>query len=301
MHTLRILTTGSNGLLGQKLTSLLLHTEDTYLIATGQGENRFPVTVGYIYEELDITDHNRVREVIEKYKPDVVINAAAMTNVDACESQPDHCKALNVDAVENIAKICGENDIHLIHISTDFIFDGKRSKYTETDEPNPLSVYGQSKWDGEKMVMQYAKKWAILRTVLVYGVVDDRSRSNIVMWAYQMLKNKSSARVVDDQFRTPTLTEDLAKGCLLAAQKQAQGIYNISGKDYMSILELVQRVADFFGFDASHVAKVKSEDLNQPAKRPPTTGLDISKARKELGYEPHSFEEGLELVKMQLG
>lgn len=298
---LRILTTGSNGLLGQKLTSLLLRTEDIQLIATGQGENRFPVKVGYHYEEMDISNHDLVREIIERHKPDIIINAAAMTNVDACESLVDHCMELNVYAVENIAKICSENNIHLIHISTDFIFDGAKSMYTETDDPKPLSIYGKSKWEGEKMVMKYAKKWAILRTVLVYGVTDDRSRSNIVLWAIQMLRNGTSARVVDDQFRTPTLTEDLALGCLLAAQKGAEGIYNISGKDYMSIYDLVSKVANYFHFQMDHVSIVKTNELSQPAQRPPLTGLDISKARKYLGYEPHSFEEGLEIVKMQLG
>ncbi len=298
---LTILTTGSNGLLGQKLTSLFLKKEHIKLIATGQGENRYPVKYGYTYESLDISKHNEMAKILRKYKPDVVINAAAMTNVDACETLQDQCMELNVYAVENMAKVCTEIDAHLIHISTDFIFDGTKEMYTETDAANPLSFYGKSKLLGEQNVIEFASSWAIIRTVLVYGVVDDMSRSNVVLWANKMLKTKSNAKVVDDQFRTPTLAENLAYGCFLVAEKKAQGIYNIAGKDFMSIAELVKRIATYFHLSMDHVGIVKTSSLSQPAQRPPITGLDITKARTELGYEPSTFEEGLHLVKMQLG
>lgn len=295
-----ILTTGSNGLLGQKLTDLCLRRDDVKLIATGNGPNRHPVKEGYVYEEMDITNHERVTQLLEQYKPDAIIHGAAMTNVDACETQREACIALNVTAVKHIAEMATRINAHLVHISTDFIFDGTKKMYTEEDEANPLSFYGNSKWEGEKMVMKYATKYAILRTVLVYGVVSDMSRSNVVLWAMNALKQQSVIKVVDDQFRTPTLAEDLAMGSLLAVDNNAQGIYNISGKDYMSIYELVQRVAAHFGYGMETVSRSDSSNLNQPAKRPPVTGLDIGKARRNLGYEPHSFEEGLALLQQQL-
>ena len=154
--------------------------------------------------------------------------------------------------------------------------------YTEEETPNPLSYYGRSKWEGEKRVMQFAKNWAILRTVLVYGVVQDMSRSNIVLWAYNTLKNGTPAKVVNDQYRTPTLAEDLAMGCFLAEQKQAQGIYNIAGPEYFGIHELMERVAQCFSFRLDAISLV-------------------SKAKKELGYEPHSFSDGLDIVAKQAG
>jgi len=242
-----------------------------------------------------------MRTLIEKYKPTAVINTAAMTNVDACESDKEGCDAMNIDAVENLARLSAELGFRLIHLSTDFIFDGTHPMYTEEEKPNPLSYYGRSKWEGEKRVMQFAKNWAILRTVLVYGVVQDMSRSNIVLWAYNTLKNGTPAKVVNDQYRTPTLAEDLAMGCFLAEQKQAQGVYNIAGPDYFGIHELMERVAQYFGFQLDNISLVNSETLNQPAKRPPITGLDISKAMKELGYAPHSFNEGLSIVSKQAG
>jgi dTDP-4-dehydrorhamnose reductase len=126
------------------------------------------------------------------------------------------------------------------------------------------------------------------------------SRSNIVLWAKSSLENAKKINVVDDQFRTPTLAEDLADGCLLIAEKKATGIFNISGKDFMSVLELVYRVADFWKLDKSLITPSKSSDIKQPAQRPPKTGFIIDKAKKVLGYDPHSFEEGLEVLDSQL-
>ena len=297
----KVLVTGSNGLLGQKLTDLFISKADWELVATGVGANRHPRSMedgAYRYEVLDITDEGMVNAVLRRELPDVVIHTAAMTQVDDCEFQRDACVALNVVSVERLAKLSTELGFHLVHISTDFIFDGTKAMVTEEELPNPLSYYGWSKWEGEKAVMENANSYSILRTVLVYGKVADMSRTNIVLWAHGALRDGKKANVVTDQFRTPTLAEDLAMGCFLAAEKKAQGIYHIAGKDYMSVIELVERVAKFYGFSMENITRVDSSTLNQPAKRPPDTGLSIEKARKDLGYEPHSFEEGLALLNL---
>lgn len=301
----KILVTGTNGLLGQKLVYALAGRKDVELIATSKGENRVVMKEGYVYEQMDITNRAEVEVVFSRYKPDAVINTAAMTNVDACEKERDQCWLLNVTAVKHMVETLEAlqtNDYkpHFIHLSTDFIFDGEHGPYREQDEPNPVSFYGMSKYEAEKVVQASSIKWAILRTIIVYGIVDNMSRSNIVLWAKDALSKGQHINVVDDQFRSPTLAEDLAQGCILVAKKGAEGIYNISGKDIMSILELVHRVADFFGLDKSLVTPVKSSSLNQPARRPPRTGFILDKAIKELGYAPHSFEEGLQILDRQL-
>ncbi len=290
-----ILVTGSNGLLGQKLTDLYLQNNNINLVATGKGLNRYPSKEGYVYQEMDITNSHNVKEVLEMYKPSVVIHTAAMTQVDDCEFKKEECVSLNIDAVRNLAQLSSDMNFHLVHLSTDFIFDGTKPMYTETDEPNPLSYYGWSKLEAEKMVMENAKSWSILRTILVYGQVADMSRSNIILWTYNTLKEQKSAKVVFDQFRTPTLAEDLAMGCFLAAEKKAQGIFNIAGKDYVSIIELVEKVASMYHFSTENIETVSSDTLNQPAKRPPITGLNIQKAQEVLGYEPHSLEDGIKI------
>ncbi len=295
----KVLVTGSNGLLGQKLTDLYLNEKEVQLIATARGDNRHPVKSGYVYEEMDITNPIDVDRVISKHSPDSIIHTAAMTNVDTCELDPEGCELLNVKATQYLVDASNKVNAHFINVSTDFIFDGTSGPYKEEDEPNPLSIYGHSKLKGEQVVQAQAKKWAIARTVLVYGLVADMSRSNIVLWARESLANEKKINVVDDQYRSPTLAEDLAKGCYLIERKEAEGIFNISGKDQMNIYELVQRVADYFGLSMEHVTRIDSLSLNQPAKRPPITGFDLTKSRKELGYEPHSFKEGIKTIYQQ--
>lgn len=296
---MKILVTGSNGLLGQKLVHALHSDPEVELIATARGENRLKRASGFRYKSLDITDAQAVLACIGEYQPDVVIHTAAMTQVDDCEDQQDLCWQLNVIAVENMVRACEKYKVHLVHLSTDFIFNGKNGPYNEEAIPDPLSFYGKSKLSAEQLIQASQLSWSIIRTVLVYGVAEDMSRSNIVLWAKSALEKQQQLRIVDDQFRTPTLAEDLAQGCILAAKKRAHGIYNISGADYMSVIELVNRVARYFKLDASFVTPVSSSTLNQKAARPLLSGFDIGKARKELGYSPHSFEEGIALVMQQ--
>ena len=291
-----ILVTGSNGLLGQKLTDLYLNKPNVHLIATAKGANRHPKTEGYTYVEMDITNSTQVHQVVTTHKPDVIIHGAAMTNVDACELDPEQCTLLNVTATQYITDAANEVNAHMVLVSTDFIFDGENGPYNEDAAAKPLSIYGHSKLNAETYVQQNAQSWAIARTVLVYGLVADMSRSNIVLWARESLANKKKINVVDDQYRSPTLAEDLAIGCALIAEKKASGIFNISGKDQMNIYELVQRVADYFNLSMEHVSRIDSASLNQTAKRPPVTGFDLTKSREVLGYAPRSFDEGIAII-----
>lgn len=300
MTVKKVLVTGSNGLLGQKLTDIYLKEEGVRLVATGKGENRHVNAGDFIYEDMDICDPQQVQLVFEKHKPDAVIHGAAMTHVDHCELDPEKCRQVNVEATRILAQNAEQIGAHFIFVSTDFIFDGEDGPYKEDDEPAPLSIYGWSKLDAENIVKEVCSNWAIARTVLVFGVNNDMSRSNIVLWAKGALEKGALINVVDDQVRSPTLAEDLAKGCYLIERKGATGVYNISGKDIMSIYDLVQRVAEYFRLSMESVSKITSESLGQPAKRPPVTGFDLMKSRQELGYEPHSFEEGIALIMQQM-
>lgn len=303
----KILITGSNGLLGQKLVYKLKDKANVSCIATARGENRLVNKNGYTYAELDITNYDNVAKVFKEFMPDVVINTAAMTNVDACETDRDGAKLLNVTAVQNQVSVLEElmkqnqgYKPHFIHLSTDFIFDGTHGPLDENEKPNPLSYYAETKLEAEQIVQASSLFWSIARTVLVYGIVDNMSRSNIVLWVKQSLEQGKTINVVDDQFRTPTLAEDLADGCILIAEKKAQGIYNISGKDFLNILEIAHLVADYYQLDKSLIKASKSADIKQPAKRPPITGFIIEKAKKDLGYNPHSFVEGIRFLEEQL-
>ena len=296
----KILITGSNGLLGQKLVELLHKSAKNQVIATARGENRLPFTDGYEYKSMDITNREQVQDVIDKVKPNVIIHTAAMTNVDQCESEKDTCWQQNVSSVEYLVEACKKNDCFLLHVSTDFIFDGKAGPYKEDAEANPISFYGWSKYAAEKAVTNSDIRWGIARTVLVYGIAHDMSRTNIILWVKKSLEDGKNIKVVTDQWRTPTLAEDLAKGCALIAEKEAEGIFNISGKDFLTPYEMAMMTADYFKLDKSLISKADSTTFSQPAKRPPRTGFDLSKSQQVLDYQPVSFMKGIEVLAGQI-
>jgi len=297
---MKILITGSNGLLGQKLLQKLRVDTTIELIATSKGGNRVSEKGGYTYFDLDITNNAAVAQLIESEKPQVVINTAAMTNVDLCEDEKQACDALNVDAVRSLANACEKNSSHLIQISTDFIFDGEDGPYTEEDKPNPLSYYGLSKLKSEQLLQDHPVKWTVLRTIIVFGVGEKLSKGNIVLWAKGALAKGDPLNIIDDQFRAPTLAEDLADICILAAKKKAFGVFNASGKDIMSIYEIVERIAKHYGNSTENLNKISTATLKQKAGRPPKTGFILDKSINQLGYNPHSFEECLTIIDQQL-
>ena len=296
----KVLVTGSNGLLGQKIIYSLIEREDIDLLATSKGLNRLITKSGYRYVDLDITKNEEVKKVFENENPDAVINCAAMTNVDYCEENQDSCWEINVKAVENLAKSCEVSKSHLLHLSTDFVFDGKSGPYNENDKPNPLHFYAKSKLKSEEIVKKIMTNWTIARTIIIYGITDNMSRSNIVLWAKKEIENGNTINVVNDQLRSPTLAEDLAKGCISIIDKSAFGLYHLSGPKTYSILDLVHKVADFYNLDKSLILPVTSASLNQSATRPLSTGFDITKAKKDLDFNPVDFLEGIKIMDQQI-
>jgi dTDP-4-dehydrorhamnose reductase len=296
---MKVLVTGSGGLLGQKLTDLLVTRPDVQLVATARRHiEKLPANAGF--QLLDISVSGEADRVFSAVRPDVVINTAAMTQVDDCELNRAECWKQNVTAVEHVVKACEAQGAHLVHISTDFIFDGSHGPLTEDEAASPVNYYGESKLAGEQVVMKATCPWTIIRTVLVYGITSDMSRSNIILWVKKNLEERKPIRVVDDQWRTPTLAEDLAMGCWLAAKQRATGVFNVSGKDMMTPYDIATRTADFFKLDKSLITRTDSSQFKQPARRPLKTGFVIEKARVKLGYEPRSFDEGLKIVAGQI-
>lgn len=297
----KILITGSNGLLGQKLAHLLQNNPAVEVVATSRGENKLATILPNLrFLPLDITQENQVQEVLAQEKPTHVIHTAALTNADECELNPEACWALNVTGTQNLVAACTAQNIHLIHLSTDFIFDGEAGPYAEDAPGNPVSYYGKSKLAAEEIVKAGHLKWAIIRTVLVYGIVHDYGRTNIVLWVKNSLEAGKPIKVVDDQIRTPTLAEDLAMGCWLAVQHDAEGIFHISGKEILTPYQMALQVAEYFNLDKSLISRVNAASFTQPAQRPPRTGFIITKAETQLGFKPHSFQEGLALLAGQM-
>jgi dTDP-4-dehydrorhamnose reductase len=295
---MKILITGAGGLLGSKLISQWAGDPAVQVIATAIRPLAVPASVSF--HLMDITHRATTLEVVGRIQPDVIIHAAAMTQVDACESDQAKCHDINVQGTRHVVEAAQLAGAYLLHISTDFIFDGQTGLLKEEATPNPINYYGQTKWEAEKLVQAASIPWAIARTVLVYGISPGLKRSNIILWVKENLEQGKAIKVVNDQWRTPTLAEDLAEGCRLMVTHRARGIYHISGKDFLTPFQMAQKTAKFFGLDASLIQEADARTFSQPAQRPPITGFDISKAVRDLGYQPHSFEDGISVLARQL-
>lgn len=293
----KILITGSNGLLGQSLLDLFLGDDKYQIIALSRGANRYPIKKGYTYINCDLTHFEELQKIVLQAKPSVIINTAAMTNVDACEDDKKLCDLINVKLVAELTALAATIKVHLIHISTDFIFDGVKGHYKETDIPNPLSYYGLSKLKSEQVIQQSSIHYTILRTILVYGKVHDMSRNNIVLWVRKMLLDKKEITIVDDQFRMPTYVKHLALACKASVEKEAKGVFNVSSSELLSVYQIAQQIAEVFDLEVSYIKPISTATLNQRAKRPVKTGFNLEKTQKILGLNPKTFREDLQKFK----
>jgi dTDP-4-dehydrorhamnose reductase len=293
---MKILVTGSNGLLGQKIVKQLLDHKVQFL-ATSKGENRNPDCPKQFFRSLDITDEHEIETVFNSFNPTHVIHTAAITNVDYCELNPEECFLANTTAVNYLFKVSRSVNAHFQLLSTDFVFDGMKGNYAETDPVGPLSVYAESKVNAEKLLIESSwQNWSIVRTIIVYGNAHNLSRSNIVLWAKDALVKGDPLSIVDDQFRAPTWADDLAWGCIAICRLHKTGVFHLSGPETMSIYTLVCRIAAHFNLSTENIKPSKSSDIKQPAKRPPKTGFNLTKAGNELRYNPKKLEETLDLL-----
>ena len=217
-----------------EIVALIAPHAEFNLIATSRGPDKiFYDLPMYRYRSLDVTNLEATQRVIEQEKPDVIIHTCRpSTKVDYCEHHQDLCHRVNVTATEHVVQAALASDSRVIHLSTDFIFPGDKKLLTEDEPPGPINHYGKSKLEAERLIIASEVAHAIVRTAIVYGVVPHLSRSNIILWVKDSLKRGKTIHVVDDQYRTPTLAEDLAMGCFLIARQKAEGVFNISVKNY---------------------------------------------------------------------
>jgi dTDP-4-dehydrorhamnose reductase len=289
---MNILITGANGFLGYYLVEQLLQNGYT-VVATGKGDCRLPFTNdNFLYVPMDFTDPFAVHDVFERFKPQTVVHAGAMTKPDECEQQQWQAYLVNVEGTVTTLMNAAEQKSFFVFVSTDFVFDGVKGMYSEDDEAAPVNYYGKTKAEAEEVVREYEHDWAIVRTVMVYGK-PVLSRSNILTVVKEKLEKGETYNVFDDQLRTPTYVGDLAKGIVQIIDKKTKGIYHLCGKDVLTPFEMACKTADVLGLDRTLIKRVSAADFLQPAKRPARTGLVIDKARSVLGFEPLSFDEGL--------
>ncbi len=293
----KILITGANGLLGQKLVTSL--NQEYEILATGRHPHLQIDAPGVSYQVLDITDLKQCKEVILAFQPDVIVNAAAFTHVDACEEQRETCWKTNVKGVENLAACARKNMAQLIQVSTDYIFEGTDGPYPEDAKPSPLGYYGKSKLASENVVRMVGIPFAIVRTNVLYGV-GTGVKTNFFLWVYQSLKDSKEIRVVTDQYNNPTLAEDLAEGIRLIIRQSQYGVFHLAGADYLNRFDFAMKIAEIFDFSTELIHPITTDQLNQKAPRPMRGGLSIELAKQRLGFHPRRLDDALEFLKHQI-
>ncbi|HEX9655347.1 MAG TPA: NAD(P)-dependent oxidoreductase [Bacteroidota bacterium] len=299
MSAKKVLLIGSNGLLGQKIADLLLRgtAYDLTLASLASESSRKLPSTSYL--QLDICVKKDVKKVIQAVEPEIIVNAAAMTNVDACETRREDAWKINVEGVENIIDGARKSGAKIFHVSTDYLFDGKEGPYDENSRPEPINYYGKTKLASENALRASGLDYFVARTIVLYGYATG-AKLNFATWLIQSLEKNSAVRIVDDQFSNPTLADDLAYGIMRGIEMKRSGFYNIAGRDIVNRFEFSLKLARVFGFDPSLISAIKTKQLKQPAARPLKSGLVTLKAEVELGIKPSTVDQGLMVLKNQI-
>ena len=288
---MKIMILGANGFTGRRILKRLAHNHQ--VMACSLHPDILPEE-GYQFQTLNMVDTDATDSLLKDFQPEVIINASALSVVDYCEQHPEEAYALNVSVVKHLAEYSQANSCRLIHLSTDFVFDGTTSgPYKETDSPNPVNYYGKTKRWSEEAIEQTCTNYAIARVEVVYGKPFPGQHGNIVHLVKSRLENGQGIRVVSDQFRSPTWVEDIARAIESLLSEKHQGIYHICGRETLSVADIAYRTAKYFGLDTSLIQTVTTEEMNEATPRPLFSPMSTEKAFREFGYQPSKLEEGL--------
>ena len=292
-----ICVTGGNGLLGSKVIAAAQHAY--HLVSIDLADRPLNPYGNMEYVQADICDSKAIHRAINRFNPSAVIHTAAFTHVDRCETERAQAWQVNVEGAGNVARACRSAAAKMIHVSTDYVFDGKNGPYSETDEPNPISYYGLTKLEGERAVLENHDNVAIARTMVLYGFVPG-VRLNFITWLIEPLERGEKVSIVTDQYGNPTLADDLAEALVLLYEKDRNGIYHTAGNDWLNRYDTALLVADVFQLDACLIRKTTSARLRQPAPRPMQGGLVSDKLARETGFIFSDLHKGLEKLKEQM-
>lgn len=293
---MRILVTGANGLIGKKVVKQLIATGNCEVVATSQKRLQFEGIQTFTSDLLNAD----INSLIEKIKPDSVVHCAALSSPDACEVDRFHCKRMNIGMVERFGSACRDYNVHFVLLSTDFVFDGIKGNYSETDNINPITFYGESKLAAEKILADLGIDHAIIRTAQVFGFENKLSRQNYLTRCVKQLASGKEFKVAVDRIRSFTLAEDLAVGIETVATNRLKGIYHIAGSDSITFGEYAQLIAKTFGYDSSLLNMIPANQMIEAAPRPFNSSLVIEKAKQELNYKTTPIDEAVAFVKSQM-
>ncbi|WP_297073146.1 dTDP-4-dehydrorhamnose reductase [Thermococcus sp.] len=277
---MRVAIIGASGQLGTDLVEVF-------------GEDPSFDVIPLTHKDLDVTVPETMK-VLKELKPDIIINTAAYVRVDDAELYPEKAFAVNAIGALNVAKISRDIDAINVYISTDYVFDGKKRKpYTEEDAPNPINIYGTSKYAGEIFTRNYSEKYYIIRVASLYGKAGARGKGgNFVNWVIERAKLGDELKIVNDQFMSPTYTMDVAKTLKEFLKISPEwGIYHMVNEGYCSWYEFAKTIFEILGWDVK-IKPIKSSELNRPARRPKFSALENMELHR-LNLKMPSWKDGL--------
>ena len=291
---MKLLITGASGLYGSKLAQMALGKNFEVYSSDIQS-----LSVYGNFVKLDISGKEQVEEAFKTIKPNVVVQAATLTDVDKCELNQPLAWKVNVEGTKNIVEAAKSAGSFLIYISTDYVFSGKTGRYKETDKPDPINYYGVTKLEAEEIVQTQAE-YFIARPSVIYGSTPAAGKVNFALWLIETLRKGEHVKIVTDQWNTPTLNTNLAEMTLEVIERRLTGIYHLCGATRVSRLEFAELIADAFGLNKGLIDSVLSSQFTWPAKRPMDSSLDTSKAQKILQSKPLEMEEALRRLELEL-
>jgi len=291
---MRIVITGVNGLVGQKLSERLVSSG--HLVGGIDIQPSAFLSLPIQYQALNITSRKSTVDSIKVFRPEIIIHCAAMTAVDACETERELCWKVNVDGTENVCIGAERTNARVIYISTDYVFDGENGPYSETDNPNPSGYYAKSKLAGENVVRGAGEFNTVIRSIVIYGY-GKNIKSSFITWLLGELRAGRKVRIVNDQWGNSTIAEDLAEGIDKLIDSGKSGIYHMGGATFVNRYEMAIATARFFNLDETLISPISTEELKQPAKRPLRSGLITAKAEAELSCQFRTIEASLAIYK----
>ena len=292
---MRLLITGGSGLLGLKIAGIAL--QKGYEIHSGYNKHE---AINGTPIKLDICNKNTVSKTFERIKPEAVVHAAALTNVDKCEEDMELARKVNIEGTKNILESSEHHNTFLVYVSTDYVFSGEEGMYKETDKPKPINYYGLTKLQGEKKVTASSIDSCIARTSVIYGSTPAAGKVNFALWVLNKLKNREPMKIITDQWVSPTLNTNLAEMILEIIERKLTSIYHLAGATSINRYEFAMLIAETFQLDKTLISPAKSSEMKWLAKRPKNTSLNVEKASKILKNKPLKIQDALNKLKEEI-
>lgn len=250
--------------------------------------------------KFDVSDKKAIERIFKKIKPKAVVHAAALTNVDRCESEKELAWKVNVKGTESVATASEKHQAFLVYVSTDYVFDGEKGMYEENEKPTPINYYGFTKLKGEESVRSLTDNCCITRASVIYGSIPATGKVNFALWLLEKLKSEEEIKIVTDQWNSPTLNTNLAYMLLEILERKITGIYHLAGATRISRYEFAKLIAETFHLDTSLIIPISSKELSWVAKRPKDSSLSVNKACQTLINKPLKVSEALEKMKKEM-